>query len=366
MKYYISDGKQKFGPLSIEDLENYSIDENTLIWYKGLEKWKYAKNVPEILQLIKGKKQETQSDVPPRPVEKPKNKVNTLKYFVVILTIIFIAVIGFEILNKSDSKNNNIKDASEVSIEQLNKSDIINLLKDYYRVDKDRNLNKYQSYYSCPIENYFNNKYVSHKELDKMVKNSWSLTSFAKNTPDYDNLNFNYKDSIYVINYPLTYEYILKRNGEKNINTYDATIKLNDNGKIFYINNVKTSGKKIDYDFSSFKKYQGKNPINTIFKDDFFVARLEEILDSSGFNFMLENWVSSSKIFVEDNQIYAFGCKESECEDTNFIIIIDLDTNEIFVGFKHRTNKRKFKEKNGESSYLNYWYDMNEELFKNN
>lgn len=362
--YYISDGKQKFGPLSIEEMENYSIDENTLIWYKGLEKWKYAKNVPEILQLIKKDKQETKSDSPPVPAGKPEKKDNTLKYIGLALAIILIAIIGFEALNNSNSENNYIEDTPEEGVEQLNKNDIINLLKDYYKADQNRNLKNYQSYYSYPIQNYFNYKNVSKSELAKTVEKSWSSTSFTKNTPDYVNLDINYKDSIYVINYPLTYEYTLKKNGEKNINTYDATIKLNDDGKIFYIVNVKISGEKIDYDFSSFKNFEGQYPQNTIFKNDFFISRLKDMLYSNGFNFMIKNWQLSSKIFITDNQIYTFGCKESECLEINFIVILNLDDNEIFVGFKNRGSKNKYKEKNGYSTLLNNWYDMNQEFFK--
>jgi hypothetical protein len=359
-KYYISDGKEKFGPLTIDELRSYSIDENTLIWYKGLEKWKYAKSVPEILKLIEDKKNESQSEILPDPTDKPIKKDNTLKYIVSTLAIVLIAIIAYEIINKSYTKNQ--KEVTSISVYKFNKSSIVSLLNKYYNADKNRNYNSYEAFYSFPIKNYFNNKNVTQEDLKKMVTRSWSLTSDTKNTPDYDNLNFEFNDNIYIVNYPLKFEYTLKKNGIKYINTYDATIKLNNEGKIFYINNIKTTSKKINYNTSFFKEYEGQYPENTIFNNENLISRLYSILGLN-YNFMIKNWNNSSKIFLKNNSIYTYGCKSGECEDTNFTIVLDLNNDELFVGFKHRNNLRKYNEKNGFSERLNYWYGMNEQFF---
>jgi uncharacterized membrane protein YhaH (DUF805 family) len=54
-KYFYSDGKEKQGPFSYEELRNENINKDTLIWFEGLEDWIPAKNIKEleeILQLI--------------------------------------------------------------------------------------------------------------------------------------------------------------------------------------------------------------------------------------------------------------------------------------------------------------------------
>ncbi|MGO2358206.1 MAG: DUF4339 domain-containing protein [Mesonia sp.] len=45
IKYYYSDGKGKFGPLSLEELFNKDLQPDSLIWHKGLDKWRLAKNI---------------------------------------------------------------------------------------------------------------------------------------------------------------------------------------------------------------------------------------------------------------------------------------------------------------------------------
>ena len=54
-KYFYSDGKEKQGPFSFEELKNENITRETLIWFEGLEDWipaKDIKEIEEILQLI--------------------------------------------------------------------------------------------------------------------------------------------------------------------------------------------------------------------------------------------------------------------------------------------------------------------------
>jgi uncharacterized membrane protein YhaH (DUF805 family) len=54
-KYFYSDGKEKQGPFSFEELKNENITRETLIWFEGLEDWIPAqdiKEIEEILQLI--------------------------------------------------------------------------------------------------------------------------------------------------------------------------------------------------------------------------------------------------------------------------------------------------------------------------
>lgn len=48
MKYYYSDGKEKFGPVSLEELIEKDLQPDSLIWHAGLDKWRLAKNFTEL------------------------------------------------------------------------------------------------------------------------------------------------------------------------------------------------------------------------------------------------------------------------------------------------------------------------------
>lgn len=52
MTYYYAENNEKRGPFSLEELRNKSLKEDTLIWYPGLEKWTYARNIEEIKSII--------------------------------------------------------------------------------------------------------------------------------------------------------------------------------------------------------------------------------------------------------------------------------------------------------------------------
>lgn len=54
-KYFYSDGNEKHGPVSLDELKQENITNDTLIWFQGLNEWTPAKNLDEmrpILELI--------------------------------------------------------------------------------------------------------------------------------------------------------------------------------------------------------------------------------------------------------------------------------------------------------------------------
>ena len=50
--FYCSDGINKFGPFSKEELKSQNIQPNTLVWFEGLTEWKRAKDVPEMKEFL--------------------------------------------------------------------------------------------------------------------------------------------------------------------------------------------------------------------------------------------------------------------------------------------------------------------------
>ncbi len=59
-KYFYLRDKQKFGPLTLEELKKHKITADTKVWFEGMAQWMQAKDIPELSGIIKLK-------VPPKP-----------------------------------------------------------------------------------------------------------------------------------------------------------------------------------------------------------------------------------------------------------------------------------------------------------
>lgn len=51
-KYFYSNGQEKEGPVTLEELKQNDIQPMTLIWYEGLDDWKEAKDIEELKEIF--------------------------------------------------------------------------------------------------------------------------------------------------------------------------------------------------------------------------------------------------------------------------------------------------------------------------
>lgn len=51
-RYFYTDGKQRFGPFTFEELSRQNIGEDTLVWREGMEGWTPLKEVGELAGLF--------------------------------------------------------------------------------------------------------------------------------------------------------------------------------------------------------------------------------------------------------------------------------------------------------------------------
>ncbi len=51
-KYFYSDGKEKHGPLGLEELKQEDISKETLIWFEGLDDWTPARELDEMKPIL--------------------------------------------------------------------------------------------------------------------------------------------------------------------------------------------------------------------------------------------------------------------------------------------------------------------------
>ncbi len=70
-KYFYTDGKEKFGPFTFEELKEKEISRETLIWFEGLNEWKSAGEISELKDIF--------TILPPPVKNETINKNNTME-----------------------------------------------------------------------------------------------------------------------------------------------------------------------------------------------------------------------------------------------------------------------------------------------
>lgn len=66
-QFYYTDGKERFGPFSLEQLRERNITTETLVWKEGLPDWVPARNLSELISLFP----ESASMPPPVGMQQP-------------------------------------------------------------------------------------------------------------------------------------------------------------------------------------------------------------------------------------------------------------------------------------------------------
>lgn len=67
-QYYYTDGKERYGPFTIEQLQERNITPETLVWKEGMADWLPARQVDELQSLLTPS---SGPSVPPAPVFTP-------------------------------------------------------------------------------------------------------------------------------------------------------------------------------------------------------------------------------------------------------------------------------------------------------
>lgn len=71
-KYFYTNGKDKIGPFTLEELKEQSLSRETKVWFYGLDNWTTLSNVEELNSIT--------SSIPPKlKVSKPKEIQNTIE-----------------------------------------------------------------------------------------------------------------------------------------------------------------------------------------------------------------------------------------------------------------------------------------------
>jgi hypothetical protein len=186
MKYYYSLNNERFGPVDKEDLRG-KISRETLVWFQGLDNWKMASEIPELLLFF----QETPPPLPfeikaeettvvdvrilkdKSPIITPKGEVviaNELKdNFILIVIALIIGVFSFFI--SAGIKNNELSKLSSGFDAYVNEhTDQFNTLKNGFFYNDNKNQN--DSLYDAWIKN-------NEQRLDDLYSKSKELNCYV-------------------------------------------------------------------------------------------------------------------------------------------------------------------------------------------
>lgn len=105
-QYYYTDGKERFGPFSVDELKGKDLQPDTLVWKEGLADWMPAKNVTDLQALFDvGSFQPSSpamSSVASPPLAPPKNWLIE-SILVTILCCLPLGIVGIIHATKVDT-----------------------------------------------------------------------------------------------------------------------------------------------------------------------------------------------------------------------------------------------------------------------
>ncbi|NRT14927.1 hypothetical protein HNP99_001271 [Flavobacterium sp. 28A] len=115
--YYINNGKENGGPFTLSELKNQLIDKSTLIWFEGMDEWKYATEIPELQPLIIPISPTIKTETTPKITtqEEASKKRFRIKKSYYYLGLLFLAIFGAVLIL------NTIQTNKQKELELLNK-----------------------------------------------------------------------------------------------------------------------------------------------------------------------------------------------------------------------------------------------------
>ena len=114
--YYIHNGTENSGPFLLEELKAKKITKTTLIWFEGMDEWKYAGDIPELKSILTVVPPPLKN-IPPLPKSEEKIISQTIlgldKSMFFLVCTILVLIIGTLIFN-------NYQDNRTLELEQKN------------------------------------------------------------------------------------------------------------------------------------------------------------------------------------------------------------------------------------------------------
>ena len=78
-KYFYSDGKEKYGPLNLDELKQEGISKKTLLWFEGLDDWTPAGELDEMKPILELQPPSILNEEKTKSVEPEENTIGFIE-----------------------------------------------------------------------------------------------------------------------------------------------------------------------------------------------------------------------------------------------------------------------------------------------
>lgn len=111
---------------------------------------------------------------------------------------------------------------------------------------------------------------------------------------------------------------------------------------------------------NSLRKFNGEYPYDVkLLSNPTLKKRLINLIGKKKYEYMKETWAVEGGINVENDILEAGGCEAHNCNMTNYIIVVDLKKDILYVGYMVEEEIKKFGETNNFPEQLLKWEQEN-------
>jgi hypothetical protein len=128
------------------------------------------------------------------------------------------------------------------------------------------------------------------------------------------------------------------------------------------LTNTKTDTTVMQLDKSfidSLKSYKDKYPHNVSLLDNpKLQTRLIRLLGSDKFQYLKKTWATESPIEIKGDYFIAAACQAHNCAATNFIVIVNLKNEKLYVGIRIESKPEIFGDDDARPTELSEWFNQ--------
>lgn len=295
-KYYYSDGIEKYGPLSLDELSQKHITPDTLIWFQGLDKWTPAKHLEEMkpllklvsppVSILKKASEPVVETISNSKQTAPKKKNNYILPFVIVLILIVVSLLYYY----TPTFENSIDDV-KISEENLNEEEILTNNPPLETFSQPNTI-QYQKEIKASEKYRYLSKISNTEKIREFLKaednSDWEVLAylFSNNVEKYWNLEYPTFDKLYT-----TYHYNWSNTGYRKNEILEIKKISENNYKVstnFYFSTKSDPNLKERYsellfkfDDDGFIKYTNEYSSNleetTFYTDNFYIEKIKSL-----------------------------------------------------------------------------------------
>ena len=136
-------------------------------------------------------------------------------------------------------------------------------------------------------------------------------------------------------------EDVLNENSNKTIETKEELKTSNKKKEENFVKHKNSTNETLNF----LKNYKGKYPYDVkLLNNPTLKKRIVDLMGMQKYNFMKTTWRVEGGIGVENNMFDASGCEQHNCDMTNFIIVVDLEKDILYIGYRVENEIQKFGE----------------------